>query len=125
MEHNMLDPKNHEQQNAYDLIANTNCSFFLTGRAGTGKTTFLRNVKNMVGKQFITVAPTGVAAIQAEGYTIHSFFGLPLRPCEEGECGVMNKEKILPTLVEAEGDLCETKIIRLMQKLSSLMKFQW
>lgn len=95
MEHNMLDPKNHEQQNAYDLIANTNCSFFLTGRAGTGKTTFLRNVKNMVGKQFITVAPTGVAAIQAEGYTIHSFFGLPLRPCEEGECGVMNKEKIL------------------------------
>ena len=91
----MIDPQNREQQNAYDLIANTNCSFFLTGRAGTGKTTFLRNVKQMVNKQFLTVAPTGVAAIQADGYTVHSFFGLPLKPCEKDECGTMNKEKIL------------------------------
>ena len=62
MEH-MIDKENKQQMLAYDLIANTNSSFFLTGRAGTGKTTFLRNVQKMVDKQFITLAPTGVAAI--------------------------------------------------------------
>ena len=58
----MIDTQNKQQMQAYDLIANTNSSFFLTGRAGTGKTTFLRNVQKMVDKQFITLAPTGVAA---------------------------------------------------------------
>ena len=49
-----IDPENHEQQLAYDLVANTNSSFFLTGRAGAGKTTFLQNVQKLVDKQFIT-----------------------------------------------------------------------
>ena len=53
-----------------EMIANS--SFFLTGHAGTGKTTFLRNVQKMVDKQFITLAPTGVAAILTGGDTIHS-----------------------------------------------------
>ena len=52
----MIDQENKQQLQAYDLIANTNSSFFLTGRAGTGKTTFLRNVQKMVDKQFITLA---------------------------------------------------------------------
>ena len=78
MEQIQIDTQNQQQVLAYELIANTNSSFFLTGRAGTGKTTFLRNVQKMVNKQFITLAPTGVAAIQAGGETLHSFFGLPL-----------------------------------------------
>ena len=57
MQNTQIDPHNHEQQLAYELVANTNSSFFLTGRAGTGKTTFLHNVQKLVGKQFITLAP--------------------------------------------------------------------
>ena len=49
----MIDTQNKQQVMAFELIANTNSSFFLTGRAGTGKTTFLRNVQKMVDKQFI------------------------------------------------------------------------
>lgn len=96
-----IDPENHEQQLAYDLVANTNSSFFLTGRAGTGKTTFLQNVQKLVDKQFITLAPTGVAAILAGGDTIHSFFGLPLDACVPGTRGTMNKARIL-TLLHAD-----------------------
>ena len=66
---NMIDTQNKQQMMAFELIANTNSSFFLTGRAGTGKTTFLRNVQKMVDKQFIILAPTGVAAILAGGDT--------------------------------------------------------
>ena len=96
-----IDPENREQQLAYSLVANTNSSFFLTGRAGTGKTTFLQNVQKLVNKQFITLAPTGVAAILAGGDTIHSFFGLPLEACVPGTCGTMNKARIL-TLMHAD-----------------------
>ena len=98
---NMIDTDNREQLLAYELIANTNSSFFLTGRAGTGKTTFLQNVQKMVGKNFITLAPTGVAAILAGGETIHSFFGLPMEACFPGTCGKMNQTRIL-SLVHAD-----------------------
>lgn len=101
MQNTQIDPHNHEQQLAYELVANTNSSFFLTGRAGTGKTTFLHNVQKLVGKQFITLAPTGVAAILAGGDTIHSFFGLPMEVCTPGTCGKMNEAKIL-TLFHAD-----------------------
>lgn len=97
----MIDETNREQQLAYELIANTNSSFFLTGRAGTGKTTFLQNVQKMVGKNFITLAPTGIAAILAGGDTIHSFFGLPMEACFPGTCGKMSQTKIL-SLVHAD-----------------------
>lgn len=97
----MIDETNREQQLAYELIANTNSSFFLTGRAGTGKTTFLQNVQKMVGKNFITLAPTGVAAILAGGDTIHSFFGLPREACFPGTCGKMGQTRIL-SLVHAD-----------------------
>lgn len=97
----MIDETNREQQLAYELIANTNSSFFLTGRAGTGKTTFLQNVQKMVGKNFITLAPTGVAAILAGGDTIHSFFGLPMEACFPGTCGKMGQTKIL-SLIHAD-----------------------
>lgn len=67
-----------EQKQALDLVANTNVSFFLTGKAGTGKTTFVRYIIENVKKNFLVVAPTGVAAIQAGGQTIHKTFGFPL-----------------------------------------------
>ena len=91
----MFDKENRELMYAFELVANTNSSFFLTGRAGTGKTTFLNNVKKVVNKQFITLAPTGVAAILAGGETIHSFFGLPMAVCTPDEYGKMNKSRIL------------------------------
>lgn len=90
----MIDTENKQQVMAYELIANTNSSFFLTGRAGTGKTTFLHKVQQMVDKQFITLAPTGVAAILAGGDTIHSFFGLPMDVCYPGTMGKMNEARI-------------------------------
>lgn len=70
-----FDKDNQEQMYAYNMIARTNNSLFLTGRAGTGKTTFLQNVLKSVNKRFIVLAPTGIAAINAGGQTIHSFFG--------------------------------------------------
>ncbi len=98
---NIFGQENKQQLLAYELIANTNSSFFLTGRAGTGKTTFLRNVQKMVGKQFVTLAPTGVAAILAGGDTIHSFFGLPMDVCTPGTMGKMNEARIL-TLIHTD-----------------------
>lgn len=65
---------------AYDFVFNTNKNIFLTGKAGTGKTTFLRNLRKTIPKRTIVVAPTGVAAINAGGVTIHSFFQLPFTP---------------------------------------------
>lgn len=75
-----IDNLNQEQVQALNLVENTNFSFFLTGRAGTGKTTFLKYIQENVKKDFVVVAPTGIAAIIAGGVTIHSFFGMPLDP---------------------------------------------
>ena len=65
---------------AEEFIQFTNCSIFLTGKAGTGKTTMLRQIRENSLKQIAVVAPTGVAAINAGGTTIHSFFQLPFSP---------------------------------------------
>ena len=80
-----------EQLNAYNMIAKTNQSFFLTGRAGTGKTTFLKKIQNEVPKRFIVLAPTGIAAYNAGGQTIHSFFGFDRAPQTPGEIGSMSR----------------------------------
>ena len=65
---------------ANNLLKYTDTHLFLTGKAGTGKTTFLHNLRNNSPKRMIIVAPTGVAAINAKGVTIHSFFQLSLAP---------------------------------------------
>lgn len=65
---------------AADYIQYTDCPVFLTGKAGTGKTTFLKYIKNNTHKSCVIVAPTGVAAINAGGITIHSFLQLPFTP---------------------------------------------
>ncbi|MEO5998670.1 MAG: AAA family ATPase [Chitinophagaceae bacterium] len=71
---------NVEFELAIDFVKFTNRSFFLTGKAGTGKTTFLKHIKNNTSKNAVVLAPTGVAAINAGGTTIHSFFQLPFGP---------------------------------------------
>lgn len=88
-----VDNNNMPQTMAYQLIEQTNCSFFLTGRAGTGKTTFLKRVQEEIDKNFIILAPTGVAALNAGGDTIHSFFGLPIQVLEQGTVGHINEMK--------------------------------
>jgi len=65
---------------AYDFIESTSQNLFLTGKAGTGKTTFLKELKQKSPKRIVVVAPTGVAAINAGGVTIHSFFQLSFGP---------------------------------------------
>ena len=70
---------NEEFKRAEEFVNETNTSVFLTGKAGTGKTTFLRHIVESTPKESIVVAPTGVAAIHARGSTIHSTFGLPLK----------------------------------------------
>ena len=84
---------NVELEQAWEFVEHTGTSVFLTGKAGTGKTTFLRNVVEKSQKRLVVVAPTGVAAINARGVTIHSFFQLPFSPyipntIVKGEYGV-------------------------------------
>jgi len=69
--------KNNELELALDFIEKTDRNLFITGKAGTGKTTFLHQIKNESLKRMVVVAPTGVAAINAKGVTIHSFFQMP------------------------------------------------
>ena len=71
---------NTELELAWEFVNNTNRSIFLTGKAGTGKTTFLHKLKMSSLKRLVVVAPTGVAAINAKGVTIHSFFQMPFGP---------------------------------------------
>ena len=75
-----LDTNNTEFQNALQLINHTRQSVFLTGKAGTGKSTFLKYICSHTKKKHVVLAPTGIAAINAGGVTLHSFFKLPFRP---------------------------------------------
>ena len=75
-----LDLDNKEWQDALQIINYTRRSLFLTGKAGTGKSTFLRYVASHTKKKHVILAPTGIAAINAGGSTLHSFFRLPFFP---------------------------------------------
>lgn len=70
---------------AEEYVRNTSENIFLTGKAGTGKTTFLHRLKDITDKKMIITAPTGVAAINAGGVTLHSFFQLPFGPFIPGD----------------------------------------
>jgi len=91
----MQDPKNTLFTLAADFIQYTNRSVFLTGKAGTGKTTFLKHIRQTTTKQIAVVAPTGVAAINAGGVTIHSFFQLPFTPFVPAQKGFSKDESSL------------------------------
>ena len=75
-----LDLDNQEWQQALQIIQYTRRSLFLTGKAGTGKSTFLRYIAQHTKKKYVILAPTGIAAINAGGQTLHSFFKLPFHP---------------------------------------------
>lgn len=75
-----IDTDNPEFQSAWSLIEKTNQSIFLTGKAGTGKSTFLRYITENTKKKFVVLAPTGIAAVNVGGQTLHSFFRIPLKP---------------------------------------------
>ena len=75
-----FDTNTKEFQAALQLITPTSQSVFLTGKAGTGKSTFLKYICNHTKKKYVVLAPTGIAAINAGGVTLHSFFKLPFRP---------------------------------------------
>ena len=75
-----IDDNNEYFTLAYNFVLHTACPIYLTGKAGTGKTTFLKHIKKHCTKNMIVVAPTGVAAINAGGVTMHSFFQLPFGP---------------------------------------------
>ncbi len=83
--HNDGQEHNAEMNLAWQFITETNVSVFLTGKAGTGKTTFLRKLREQMPKRMVVLAPTGVAAINAQGQTIHSFFQLPFGPMVPGQ----------------------------------------
>lgn len=75
-----IDLDNLEFQNAWNLIRNTRRSVFLTGKAGTGKSTFLKYICANTSKEHVVLAPTGIAAVNVGGQTLHSFFKIPFKP---------------------------------------------
>ncbi len=89
---------NPELQLGHEFVRETGCNVFLTGKAGTGKTTFLHNIKKDCNKRMVVTAPTGVAAINAGGVTLHSFFQMPFGPFIPGSESTrqhkFNREKI-------------------------------
>ncbi|EGJ70964.1 Tetratricopeptide TPR_1 repeat-containing protein [Bacteroides coprosuis DSM 18011] len=80
-----IDQQNKDFQNALKLIKYTNQSIFLTGKAGTGKSTFLKYICENTKKKHIVLAPTGISAINVGGSTLHSFFKLPFHPLLPGD----------------------------------------
>jgi ATP-dependent exoDNAse (exonuclease V) alpha subunit len=117
----ILDTQNATFQRAVSFVEDTNENFFLTGKAGTGKTTFLKYIKEHTKKQCAIVAPTGVAAMNAGGETIHSFLQLPFSPFVPGNKGgfsgvaAEDKHSLLANL-----RLRETKL-RLLRNLELLI----
>ena len=97
---------NPQLQLAQSFIQYTNRNVFLTGKAGTGKTTFLKRLKTLSPKRMVVLAPTGVAAINAGGQTIHSFFQLPFGP-------------FLPGYAQAEGGSNKYKFSKRKSTLSA------
>ena len=75
-----IDTTNPQFKTALDLVQFTSNSVFLTGKAGTGKSTFLKYICSTTKKKYVVLAPTGIAAINAGGSTLHSFFHLPFHP---------------------------------------------
>ena len=91
---------NPELELAWNFVEKTDRNIFLTGKAGTGKTTFLHKIKYESLKRLVVVAPTGVAAINAKGVTIHSFFQMPFGPIIPGVESKKSKFKFNRTKID-------------------------
>ncbi len=88
-----IDPANEEMGHVLNLIERTGQSVFLTGKAGTGKSTLLRHIRDTTRKKHVVLAPTGLAALNVGGQTIHSFFKLPLRPIPPDDPDLNTRDK--------------------------------
>lgn len=106
---------------ARDFVQYTNRSIFLTGKAGTGKTTFLKDLRKNSPKRMIVVAPTGVAAINAGGVTIHSFFQLPFHPYVPGFYLPENNRTNLPAANDPPGYKMSREKINIIRSLDLLV----
>lgn len=102
-----------------ELVQYTDSHIFLTGKAGTGKTTFLRNLQLKKAKRMVVVAPTGVAAINAGGQTIHSFFQLPFGPQLPED--VQNENTANPKSLAAQFQKIRKNKLKLMRSLELLV----
>lgn len=89
-----MNSPNPELQLVEEFVQHTGCNIFLTGKAGTGKTTFLHAIKEKTPKRLVVTAPTGVAAINAGGVTLHSFFQLPFGPFIPGSQTHLDQHRI-------------------------------
>ena len=107
---------NHEMNVAWRFVTSTNVSVFLTGKAGTGKTTFLRTLRERTPKRMVVLAPTGVAAINAQGQTIHSFFQLSLGPQVPGM--VQGEEKSYYRMSKEKKNLIKTLDLLVIDEIS-------
>jgi ATP-dependent DNA helicase PIF1 len=87
-----------EYQYTLDLLEKTNQSMFITGRAGTGKSTLLQLFRDTTQKRAVVLAPTGVAALNVKGQTIHSFFGFPGKPLQKSDIRRRRYRKIFEKL---------------------------
>ena len=106
-----------------DLVLYTDSHIFLTGKAGTGKTTFLRNLQDKTYKRMVVVAPTGVAAINAGGQTIHSFFQLPFGPQipEDAQRGLTAKSNTSAMAMASQYQKLNKTKLNIMRSLNLLV----
>lgn len=107
---------NHEMNVAWRFVTSTNVSVFLTGKAGTGKTTFLSTLRERTPKRMVVLAPTGVAAINAQGQTIHSFFQLSLGPQVPGM--VQGEKKSYYRMSKEKKNLIKTLDLLVIDEIS-------
>jgi energy-coupling factor transporter ATP-binding protein EcfA2 len=98
-----LDASNKAFFTAAKYVEDTNQSVFLTGRAGTGKTTFLKHIAQTSSKKVVVLAPTGIAALNAGGQTIHSFFRLPMTPFLPIDRALLTPSEIRRFLLDPDG----------------------
>ncbi len=106
-----------ESRTAWNIIENTGANLFLTGKAGTGKTTFLKELRRLSPKRMVVLAPTGIAAINAGGVTIHSFFQLPLSPYLPGTSFHRSDNKLF-RFSKAKRDLIRTTDLIVIDEVS-------
>lgn len=108
-----VDPSNEEMGHVLNLVERTSQNLFLTGKAGTGKSTLLRHICSTTRKKYVVLAPTGLAALNVGGQTIHSFFKLPLRPIPPDDPDLSTEDRRVYEVFRYTKEQC--KLIRSLE----------